>query len=125
VAWWLRRQSRADRARLGAVAALGFVGYYAASFLDFLGLQYVGAGIGRLILYLYPTLVLLISFLFLHRRPTRRQLAALLITYAGVAFILSSQVHGGARGGSFSSARSSSSPPRFSTPRTSWRAAKW
>src|SRR5467141_523695 len=99
IAWWLRGQ----QPRLGArdwakVAALGFIGYYAASFLDFIGLQYVGAGIGRLILYLYPTLVLLISFLFLHRRPTRRQLGALVITYAGVALILSSQAHGGAEG---------------------------
>src|SRR6266446_7505445 len=99
IAWWLRGQ----QPRLGArdwagVATLGFIGYYAASFLDFIGLQYVGAGIGRLILYLYPTLVLLISFLFLHRRPTRRQLAALVITYAGVALILSSQAHGGAEG---------------------------
>lgn len=99
VAWWLRgdepRLSRLDWAK---VAALGFIGYYAASFLDFIGLQYVGAGVGRLILYLYPTLVLLISFLFLHRRPTQRQLAALVITYAGVALILSSQAHGGAEG---------------------------
>ena len=99
VAWWLRgdepRLSGTDWAK---VAALGFIGYYAASFLDFIGLQYVGAGVGRLILYLYPTLVLLISFLFLHRRPTSRQLAALLITYAGVALILSSQAQGGAEG---------------------------
>ena len=99
VAWWLRgdepRLSGLDWAK---VAALGFIGYYAASFLDFIGLQYVGAGVGRLILYLYPTLVLLISFLFLHRRPTRRQLSALVITYAGVALILSSQAHGGAEG---------------------------
>src|SRR5204862_8359171 len=70
----------------------------AASVLDFIGLPYVGAGVGGLILYLYATLVLLISFLFLHRRPTRRQLAALFITYAGVALILSSQAHGGAEG---------------------------
>ena len=99
VAWWLRgdepRLSGLDWAK---VAALGFIGYYAASFLDFIGLQYVGAGVGRLILYLYPTLVLLISFLFLHRSPTRRQLSALVITYAGVALILSSQAHGGAEG---------------------------
>jgi drug/metabolite transporter (DMT)-like permease len=99
VAWWLRRDEPRLTARdWAAVAALGFIGYYAASFLDFIGLQYVGAGIGRLILYLYPTLVLLISFLFLHRRPTRRQLAALVITYAGVALILSSQARGGAEG---------------------------
>ena len=88
---------------LTSLAALGFIGYYAASFLDFIGLKYVGAGVGRLILYLYPTLVLLISFLFLHRRPTRRQLGALVITYAGVAFILSSQLR--ASGTSPSSAR--------------------
>ncbi|HEX9432014.1 MAG TPA: DMT family transporter [Burkholderiales bacterium] len=99
VAWWLRHDEPRLTARdWAAVATLGFIGYYAASFLDFIGLQYVGAGIGRLILYLYPTLVLLISFLFLHRRPTRRQLAALVITYAGVALILSSQAHGGAEG---------------------------
>jgi drug/metabolite transporter (DMT)-like permease len=99
VACWLRREEpQLTRRDWAAVAALGFIGYYAASFLDFLGLQYVGAGIGRLILYLYPTLVLLISFLFLHRRPTRRQLSALVITYAGVALILSSQAHGGAEG---------------------------
>jgi drug/metabolite transporter (DMT)-like permease len=99
VAWWLRGgEPRLSRLDWGKVAALGFIGYYAASFLDFIGLQYVGAGVGRLILYLYPTLVLLISFVFLHRRPTSRQLAALVITYAGVALILSSQAHGGAEG---------------------------
>ena len=99
VAWWLRGdEPRLSALDWGKVAALGFIGYYAASFLDFIGLQYVGAGVGRLILYLYPTLVLLISFLFLHRRPTRRQLAALFITYGGVALILSSQAHGGAEG---------------------------
>lgn len=99
VAWWLRGdEPRLTRLDWMKVAALGFIGYYAASFLDFIGLKYVGAGIGRLILYLYPTLVLLISFLFLHRQPTRRQLAALVITYAGVALILSSQAHGGAEG---------------------------
>ena len=99
VAWWLRRdEPRLTGRDWAALAGLGFIGYYAASFLDFLGLQYVGAGVGRLILYLYPTLVLLISFAFLGRRPTRRQLAALAITYAGVVLVLSSQAHGGAEG---------------------------
>jgi drug/metabolite transporter (DMT)-like permease len=99
VAWWLRHdEPRLTRRDWMAVAALGFVGYYAASFLDMLGLKYIGAGVGRLILYLYPTLVLLISFFFLHRKPTRRQLGALVITYAGVSLILASQAHGGAEG---------------------------
>jgi drug/metabolite transporter (DMT)-like permease len=99
VAWWLRREEpRLTRRDWAALVALGFIGYYAASFLDMLGLKYVGAGVGRLILYLYPTLVLLISFLFLHRKPTPRQLGALVITYAGVTLILASQAHGGAEG---------------------------
>lgn len=99
VAWWLRgEQPRLSGREWAGVAGLGFVGYYAASFLDFIGLQYVGAGVGRLILYLYPTLVLLISFLFLGKLPSRRQLVALGITYGGVALILSSQAHGGAEG---------------------------
>ena len=99
VAWWLRR----DEPRLAprdwaALAGLGFIGYYAASFLDFIGLQYIGAGVGRLIMYLYPTLVLLISFVFLGRKPTWRQLVALVITYSGVALIISSQARGGMEG---------------------------
>src|SRR5438270_11279815 len=58
VAWWLRRDEPRLTARdWTAVATLGFIGYYAASFLDFIGLQYVGAGVGRLVLFLYPTLV--------------------------------------------------------------------
>ena len=99
VGWWLRREEPRLRARdWAALAGLGLIGYYAASFLDFIGLQYVGAGVGRLILFLYPTLVLAISFVFLQRHPTRRQLAALFITYAGIALVVSSQAHGGASG---------------------------
>ena len=99
VAWWLRgAEPRLTARDWGAVAALGFIGYYLASFLDFIGLQYVGAGVGRLILFLYPTLVLLMSFFFLHKRPTARQLAALAVTYLGVALVVASQAHGGAEG---------------------------
>jgi drug/metabolite transporter (DMT)-like permease len=81
-----------------AIVGLGLVGYYAASFLDFLGLQYIGAGVGRLILFLYPTLVLLLSFLFLHKRPAGRELAALLLSYAGIALVVSNQVGVGREG---------------------------
>jgi drug/metabolite transporter (DMT)-like permease len=99
VGWWLRNEEPKLRGRdWAAVAGLGFIGYYGASFLDFIGLQYVGAGVGRLILFLYPTLVLLISLFFLHKRPTRRQLGALFLTYVGMALVVSTQVHGGAEG---------------------------
>jgi drug/metabolite transporter (DMT)-like permease len=91
-AWWLRGSARLTPRDWAAVAGLGFLGYYLASFLDFLGLQYIGAGVGRLILFLYPTLVLVLSFAFLHRKPTPRQLTALGLTYAGVALVVSDQV---------------------------------
>jgi drug/metabolite transporter (DMT)-like permease len=99
IALWLRSRPDEKAEKLTprdwlAIAGLGFVGYYLASFLDFLGLQYVGAGLGRLILFLYPTMVLLLSFLFLRKAPTRRELLALVICYTGVAFILSNRLGG-------------------------------
>jgi drug/metabolite transporter (DMT)-like permease len=100
VAWLLSRQELAHpRAPLAArdwaqVAGLGFVGYYLASFLDFLGLQYVGAGIGRLISFLYPTMVVLLSLLWLKKRPEPREIVALVICYAGIALVVSDQVGG-------------------------------
>jgi drug/metabolite transporter (DMT)-like permease len=93
VGWWLRgREPRISGREWLGIGALGLVGYYAASFLDFIGLQYVGAGAGRLILFLYPTLVLLISFLFLARRPGPREVAAIVVSYAGIALVVSNQV---------------------------------
>jgi drug/metabolite transporter (DMT)-like permease len=93
IGWWLRKQQPALAGRDWlAVAGLGFIGYYAASFLDFIGLQYVGAGVGRLILFLYPTMVLTLSFFFLKKAPTRREVAALMLSYAGIALVVSDQV---------------------------------
>ncbi|MBW1297208.1 DMT family transporter [Aquimarina litoralis] len=62
----------------------GFVGYYLASYFDFLGLQYIKAGLERIILFVYPTLVLIISRIFLKKRITKKQLIAICITYVGV-----------------------------------------
>jgi drug/metabolite transporter (DMT)-like permease len=99
IAWWLRgKEPRLTARDWWAVAGLGFVGYYLASFLDFIGLQYVGAGLGRLIMFLYPTLVLLLSFLFLRKSPTRRELLAFLVCYSGIALVLSNRFDGGTEG---------------------------
>ena len=99
IAWWLRSQQPRLIARDWAgVAGLGFIGYYAASFLDFIGLQYVGAGVGRLILFLYPTLVLVLASLFLRNNPTLRQVGALVLSYAGIALVVSDQVDATAAG---------------------------
>jgi drug/metabolite transporter (DMT)-like permease len=99
IGWWLRSaEPRLTRRDWVNVGLLGFIGYYAASFLDFIGLQYVGAGVGRLILFLFPTLVLVLSFLFLHKAPTRREIVALVTSYAGIALVVSNQVASTAEG---------------------------
>jgi drug/metabolite transporter (DMT)-like permease len=95
IAWWLRHQQPVlTRRDWGAIVGLGFLGYYAASFLDFIGLQWVGAGVGRLILYLFPTLVLLLSFLFLKTVPGWREIIALVVSYAGIVLVLANQIAG-------------------------------
>lgn len=69
------------------VVLLGILGYYAASYLDFLGLKYISAGLERVILYLNPTLVLLISAWALGKAIGRRQWQALALSYAGVVIV--------------------------------------
>jgi len=93
IAWWLRNaEPRLTPRDWAGIAGLGFLGYYGASFLDFIGLQWVGAGAGRLILYLFPTLVVVLSFLFLRKSPGPRELVALVLSYAGIALVVSNQV---------------------------------
>ena len=88
MAWWAGRASRARRIashdwRL--LIGLGFIGYYLASLLDFLGLQYISASLERLVLFLYPTIVVVLSAFFLAQPVTRRAAIALALSYAGIA----------------------------------------
>ena len=64
--------------------AIGLVGYYLAAFFDFWGLKYITASVERLILFIYPTLVVIISALFLKKSIYKIQYIALVITYLGV-----------------------------------------
>lgn len=66
------------------IVLLGLLGYYLSSFLDFWGLQYISASLERLILFLNPTLVLLIGVLFLRQRVSGRQWMAMAVSYAGI-----------------------------------------
>jgi len=88
-AWWTRGGGTpiARRDWL-AVLFLGFLGYYAASYLDFLGLQYISAGLARLLLFAYPTIVVLLSAAFLKKPVRRREAAALALTYLGLFLVL-------------------------------------
>ena len=92
VALWLRRDPTLKpltRGDFAAVATLGIVGYFFSSWLDFLGLQYVTAGMERLLLFVYPTLVVLLSAFFFSKPIHGREVLALATTYAGVALIVS------------------------------------
>jgi len=75
-----------------AIIGLGLVGYYLASMLDFVGLQYVSAGIERLILFLFPTFTVLLSMLFLGRRVSPVEIGALILSYIGIALAVQQEV---------------------------------
>ncbi|MRR52085.1 MAG: DMT family transporter [Rhodocyclaceae bacterium] len=72
---------------------LGSAGYYGASILDFMGLQYITAGLERLILFTYPTLTVLAGVLFQGKRLTRNIVAAIGLSYLGIGFAFFHDVH--------------------------------
>jgi drug/metabolite transporter (DMT)-like permease len=93
LAWWAGRGKPWLTARdWRIVVGLGFSGYYLASFLDFAGLAYVSAAFERLVLYLNPTLVLLIGRVWFKRRVAPAQLLALAVSYAGVLLVFGHEV---------------------------------
>lgn len=91
MAWWAGRAPDArplSRGDWRALVWLGFVGYYVSSLLDFTGLRYITAALERLVLFMYPTMVVLLSAVLLGRPITRRAILALLLSYAGIAFVV-------------------------------------
>jgi drug/metabolite transporter (DMT)-like permease len=99
IAWWTSRPrlgvapvalTRSDK--LG-VLGLGFTGYYLASFLDFAGLAYVSASLERLILYLNPTLVLLLGRTLYGKSISRNQMLGMAISYGGVLLVFGHEVN--------------------------------
>jgi drug/metabolite transporter (DMT)-like permease len=93
MAWWSSRgKPPLTRRDWVGVLGLGFSGYYLASFLDFAGLQYISASLERLIIYLTPTLVLLLG-LVLFKRPIRRtQVLGMVIGYLGALLVFGQEV---------------------------------
>ena len=88
LAWWFSRgKPPLSRRDWLGIAGLGLTGYYLASFLDFWGLQYISASLERLILYLNPTLVLVLGWLLYGRRISRLQAVAMAVSYAGVLLV--------------------------------------
>ena len=98
MSWWASRKT-ADKTPVPltrkdwlGVVWLGVTGYYLASFLDFAGLQYITASLERLILYLNPTLVLLLGWVFAGRRIARPQALGMVISYGGVLLVFGHEV---------------------------------
>lgn len=90
LAWWAGRDGRSlplTPADARAVAILGLAGYYLASYFDFLGLQYITAALERLLLFLYPTFVLMMAALLFKRPVTRRDVVAVGLSYLGIALV--------------------------------------
>jgi len=93
VALWSANDSTAEDAqRLNKqdwlmIFGLGLLGYYIASFLDFAGLQYISAGLERLIIFLYPTFVVLFTAVLQRKAINRYQALALALSYAGMVLV--------------------------------------
>ena len=93
MAWWAGRcQAPLTRNDWLGALGLGFSGYYLSSFLDFLGLQYISASFERLILYLNPTLVLVLGWVLYKRKITYRQGMAMAVSYSGVLLVFGHEV---------------------------------
>lgn len=68
----------------GKIILLGLMGYYVASYLDLVGLQYIDASLERIIIFIYPTFVIILSYLFLGQKAKVSQLIAILLAYIGI-----------------------------------------
>ncbi len=86
-AWWSRPQgdtAKLTRKQWGYIIGLGLAGYYLSSLFDFMGLQYISAGLERLILFLYPSFSVLINAWVFREKVPVRQRWALGLTYTGI-----------------------------------------
>ena len=94
---WAERQAIArenplSRSDVMSIVGLGFVGYYLSSYLDFLGLQYITASLERLILYLNPTLVMLLGWAVYKKPIHANRLLAMAVSYSGVLLVFSHEL---------------------------------
>lgn len=89
VAIWLQtqQQSPLTKTEIWQIIGLGLLSYYLSSLFDFMGLEYISAGLERLILYVYPTLVLLILAFVKHKKISSTEKLALLIAYTGMLLV--------------------------------------
>ena len=90
---WRRKPKVIARQEWWRAIAIGLLGYYASSMLDLHGLQYVSAQLERLVLYAYPSMVVILGILFFGQPFKIRIVPPLLITYAGLALMYGHDLH--------------------------------
>lgn len=101
IIWWTiqgkptSKYGNISRKDWHAILGLGVLGYYLSSFLDFYGLQFITASLERLILFLYPTIVVLISAIFFKKPILKYQLWALALTYLGIGLAVFENIQTG------------------------------
>ncbi len=87
IAWLYRNKKNVEEATRRDyiwIVIFGFIGYYLASYFDFVGLTYIKASLERIILFLYPTIVLLLNQIFFKRKITKTQAGAVVLSYVGI-----------------------------------------
>jgi len=89
---WMRLKKQPSAKTYALAAGLGIMSYCLSSWLNFEGLKYVSAQLERLILYIYPTIVALLAWIFLKERITARHVLALLLAYLGVAILFGAEI---------------------------------
>jgi drug/metabolite transporter (DMT)-like permease len=89
---WIRLRDKPALRWWAMAGGLGLMSYYFSSWLNFEGLKYVSAQLERLILYIYPTMVALMSWLFLKDKITKQHILALVLAYAGVAILFGAEI---------------------------------
>lgn len=89
MAYFAPRSSRLiTRQDWGLLLLAGLIGYYLASILDFIGLQYISASLERIILFLYPTLTVLMSAVLYQKPITIRTWLAIVLSYGGTLVVM-------------------------------------
>lgn len=73
--------------RILAAAAVGSLGYYVASFLDFAGLVFVTAQYERLVLFTYPFFTFALGLMFFGDKMNWRLLPAMAVSWLGLLVI--------------------------------------
>lgn len=91
-----RRSLLVSRSDIGRFSVLALTGYGAASVCFFFALTYADASVVAVLLYAYPALVTIISWLFLGLKATWQQALGVAMTFLGCALVVglgSAEVH--------------------------------